>query len=240
MDARYDTPLTNQNIINAILIKGDLGIDNARVVVPRDIWRSILYARMNSVDPLVKMPSLARNLVDTNALDVIGDWINSLAGTPALSPPTISPPGGNFSGSVVVTLQHTNPAATLYFTLDGGLPTTNSLRYTGPFMLTNSATVSVNAFAPGFVNSIATSDAFTIGQGTLPSIVFTGQAYFTNGVFAVQLLGTTNKTCVLLRSTDFSLWTPVSTNVPASSPFFMTDPQAGNSAYRFYRATQLP
>ena len=240
MDARYDTPLANQNIINATLIKGDLGIDNARVVVPQDIWRSILYARMNSVDPLVKMPSLARNLIDTNALDVIGDWINSLSGTPALSPPTISPAGGIFSAPVLVTLQHTNPGTTLYFTLDGSLPTTNSSLYTAPFTLTSSATVSVNAFAPGFVNSIATSAAFTISQGTLPPITFTGQAFFTNGVFAAQLLGTTNKTCILLRSTDFSHWTPVSTNVPVSSPFIMTDPQAGSSPYLFYRAAQLP
>ena len=235
IDARYDTPLTNQNIINALLIKGDLGIDNARVVVPKDIWRSILYARMNTVDPNIKMPDLARNLIDTNAVQVMGDWIDSLPGVPALAPPTIAPPGGTFTGPVLVTLQQTNAGATLFFTLDGTLPDTNSFLYNAPFLLTNSALLSVNAFAPGFNNSIAVSDAFTI----LPGISFTA-AYLSNSVFTVQMVGATNKTYVLQGSTDFINWSPVNTNVPLSTPFLLVDPSSGSSPYRFYRAVQQP
>ena len=234
-DARYDTPLTNQNIINALLLKGNLGIDNARVVVPKDIWRSILFARMNTLDSAVKMPPLARNLIDTNAVQVMGDWIDTLSGIQALAPPTITPQGGTFSSSVLVTLQQTNAGVTLYFTLDGSLPDTNSFVYSAPFLLTNSALVSVNAFAPGFNNSIATSDAFTIQ----PGISFT-QAYLSNGVFTVQMLGGTNVTYVLQGSTDFISWVPVITNVPTSTPFLLVDPRSGSFPYRFYRAVQQP
>jgi uncharacterized repeat protein (TIGR03806 family) len=236
IDARYDTPLANQNIINTLLIKGDLGIDNARVVVPKDIWRSVLYARMNTDDSTIKMPSLARNLVDTNAVQVMGDWINSLQGTPALAPPTINPPGGTFTGSILVSLQQTNAGATIYFTLDGSVPDTSSFLYTAPFNLTTSAVVRASAIAPSFINSMASRATFTIIAG--PS--FTGQAYLSNGVFTAQLSGVTNKTYVLQGSTDFINWIPVNTNVPASSPFLLADPQAGNYPYRFYRAVQQP
>jgi mono/diheme cytochrome c family protein len=235
-DARYDTPLTNQNIINAILQKGDLGADNARVVVPKDIWRSILYARMNTVDSAIKMPTLARNLIDTTAVEVMGDWINSLSGVQALAPPTITPPGGSFTGPVTVTLQQTNAGSTLYFTLDGSLPDTNSFVYSGPFMLTNSAVLSANAFAPGYINSIATSAPFTI----LPGIYFSSSPILSNGVFSVQMVGDTNKTYILQGSANFINWIPVNTNVPLASPFQLIDPTAGIYPYRFYRAVQTP
>src|SRR5437660_1166545 len=134
-DARYDTPLTNQNIIDGILVKGDLGYDNARVVVPKDILRSGLFDRMNTADSLIKMPQLARNLIDTNAVELMADWINSLPGVPSLDPPTINPPSGTAEGSLTVTIQHADPSAQLYFTVDGSLPTTNSTFYTGPITL---------------------------------------------------------------------------------------------------------
>jgi hypothetical protein len=191
---------------------------------------------MNTMDMNVRMPDLAGNLIQTNAVQVIVAWINSLPGTPALAPPSINPAGGTFNDSVVVTLQHTNSQAVLYFTLDGTLPTTNSFLYSASFLLTNSVTVSANAFGTGYNNSIAVSDLFSI----LPGIQFTGPGYLSNGVFAVELSGTTGKTYVLQGSTNFLNWVPVSTNVPVSSPFTATDPHAGTLRYRFYRAVQLP
>src|SRR5436309_1734470 len=161
-DARYDTPLTNQNILNGILAKGDLGYDHARVVVPRDILRSVLYDRMNTADSLVKMPQLARNLIDTNAVVAVADWIRSLPGVPALDPPTINPPGGTAVGSLTVTLQHSDPSARLYFTVDASLPGTNSTLYTGPVTLTNSVTLKAVAFDTGFNNSVAATATFAI------------------------------------------------------------------------------
>jgi hypothetical protein len=86
--------LTNQNIIGTPAVKGNLGYDNVDIVTPDDVWRSSLYDRMDVVNPAIQMPPLARNLIDTNAVAVMADWINSLPGTPALPPPTLTPPGG--------------------------------------------------------------------------------------------------------------------------------------------------
>ena len=61
-DARYDTPLAKQNLIEGpVLI--DERIDNPRIIAPNDIWRSILYMRANTTEAF-KMPPLARNEPD--------------------------------------------------------------------------------------------------------------------------------------------------------------------------------
>jgi hypothetical protein len=87
-----------------------------------------------------------------------------------LSTPIISPNGGNFTNSIMVTLSDPTPGATIYYTLDGTTPTTNSLLYTGPFVLTRNTGVQAVATVPGSPNSIVASATFynadTIGRGT--------------------------------------------------------------------------
>ncbi|HTX22753.1 MAG TPA: PA14 domain-containing protein [Candidatus Aquilonibacter sp.] len=84
-DARYDTPLKEQHIVNYPAIFPLVGRGNAFIVKPRDVEDSILWLRISSLEPTVKMPPLAHNLVDTNAVKLIGDWINSLP-APASNP----------------------------------------------------------------------------------------------------------------------------------------------------------
>jgi mono/diheme cytochrome c family protein len=236
-DARWDTALTNQNLINGPLAKGDLGYDHAYVVVPQDIWRSILYQRADSLDPAVKMPPLARNVIDTNSLAVVAAWINSLpGGLPALAPPVLNPAGGTFQGSVQVTIQPPNTNAAIYFTLDGTLPTNTSSLYTGPLVLTNTLTLRANVFEPGFTNSVAAGDLFTI----LPGVNFVGLPSFSNGVFQTQLSVEMGKSYIFQASTNLSTWISLSTNSPLSSPFNLVDPAATNFPFRFYRAVQQP
>jgi uncharacterized repeat protein (TIGR03806 family) len=232
-DARYETPLASQSITNVPAVKGNLGVDNAMIVMPRDIWRSMLYARMNTTNDTYKMPNLARNLIDTNAVQVMGDWINSLPGTPALAPPTITPNGGTYVNSVNVSLQSTNYNATLYYTLDGTLPTTNSLFYTGPFNLTNGATVSVNAFAPNYNNSVAASAQFSIQP-----LLITSATFNAGPGFQMSLIGMTGSNYVLQASTNLVNWTPISTNLATTNIFNLYDPAATGFLKRFYRVIQ--
>ena len=77
-----------------------------------------------------------------------------------LPAPTISPNGGIFTNSVLVTLTDATNAATIYYTLNGTMPTTNSLLYTGPFQLTNSSAIEAFAVMPGAFDSPAASASF--------------------------------------------------------------------------------
>ncbi len=235
-DARYDTPLTSQNLIYGPVV-ANLGVDNAYVIKPQDIWRSMLYQRASSLVRGVKMPPLGHYLVDTNGMAVMAAWINSLPGIPALPPPAINPAGASFVNAIQVALQPPDTNATLYYTLDGSLPTPASFAYAGPFILTNSATVSVNAFATGYTNSIAVSRVFTIQ----PPVVFTGACLYTNGGFAVQIVGVLGKSYVLQTSPDLVNWSSVSTNAATASPLYLLD-QLNDPAgpARFYRAYQQP
>ena len=235
-DARFDTPLTNQDLIYGILAKGNLGYDNAYVIVPKDIWRSVLYDRIDSVNPAIKMPPLARNLIDTNAVSVFASWINSLAGTPAEAPPVINPSGGTFLGSISVSLQAPDTNAILYYTLDGTLPTTNSLLYSGPFLLSGTTVVSANAFETNFDTSVAATAQFILQT----NMVLSAPLFLNGGAFQLQFTAATGQSYVLQASTNLLNWVPVSTNTPASSPFFWVDPGASNYPARFYRVIQLP
>lgn len=230
-DARYDTPLAGQNISNYPALFS-LGADNAKIIAPNDVWRSTIYTRMNTADPAIKMPNLARNMIDSNAVQLMAAWINSMGATPALAPPVLNPAPGIFTNSVTLTLQPPDASAVLYYTLDGSLPTTASTLYRAPFNLVSTATVTANAFEPGYVNSVAVTGLFTIVP---PLNNFFAPAFLPDGSFQTQYWAAAGQTYVLQTSSDLIHWTPLSTNVPASVPFTLTDPGAAGAPQRFYR-----
>ncbi len=161
-DARYDTPLEKQELIDGpILI--DQGIDRPRVISPHDIWRSIVFMRVNSVDD-IKMPPIARETVDQKGVQLLHDWINSLPGRAVLDPPTMSPGGGSFAGPVDITLSATEPGADIRFTLDGSTPGPSDTRYEIPIKLTNPSVLRARAYKDGFTRSITVQEVFIVGK----------------------------------------------------------------------------
>ncbi len=161
-DARWDTPLTNQNLIQGqVLI--DQGLDNPRIVTPHDIWRSILYMRANSVDA-IKMPPLAHNRIDEKGMALLRQWIRGMPGRDVLEPPSISPGQGNYAKPVDVTLREIEPGATIRYTLDGSVPTTSDPLYEGPIHLTGPTIVRAKAYKHGFTRSITAQGVFVVGE----------------------------------------------------------------------------
>jgi len=55
-----------------------LGIPNERIVDAGNTSASILYHRMNSIDPAIKMPPIGKNKIDASAVQLINDWISQL------------------------------------------------------------------------------------------------------------------------------------------------------------------
>lgn len=158
-DARYDTPLARQGLINGpVLI--DQRIDNPHVIAPNDIWRSILFMRANTVEPL-KMPPVARNEVDVAGMKLLREWIESLPAPPTLPPPVISPVGGNYDKPLEVTLSSEQGTAIRY-TLDGTVPTASDPLYNKPIQITGPTILRAKAFKPGFTKSITSQEIFVV------------------------------------------------------------------------------
>jgi autotransporter-associated beta strand protein len=231
-DARYDTPLAQQNITN-FPAAFPLGIsDGACIVKAKDAWRSVLLARINTTNQDIQMPDF-RNLIDTNAVQVITDWINSLPGTPAEAPPGIAPDGGSYFNGVGVTLTAPDTNAVIYYTLDGTLPTTNSLAYAGAFNVTSNATVAASAWRTNYNNSVASSALFFVTP-----LYFTTAGFVTNHQFQLNFLGAPGSNYVLQATTNLTAWIPISTNTVMTNPLILFDANATNFRYRFYRVLQ--
>jgi hypothetical protein len=161
-DARYDTPLEKQELIDGPVLINQ-GIDRPRVVSPHDIWRSIAFMRINTLDD-IKMPPVARETIDQKGVKLLEEWITSLPGRPVLDPPMMSPQGGMFGGPVEVSLTMREPGADIRYTLDGSVPGPADLRYDKPIKLTEPTVLRARAFKDGFTRSITSQEVFIVGK----------------------------------------------------------------------------
>lgn len=97
-DARYTTPLDEQGLVYGEL-ETSYGHPDNRVIVPGHPERSIMLTRLNSVAE-IKMPPIAKHVVDQAAVQLMTDWIGSLATGPSVAMTTPSAPTGPFTVNV--------------------------------------------------------------------------------------------------------------------------------------------
>jgi mono/diheme cytochrome c family protein len=161
-DARFDTPLRRQGLVDGTVLINE-GIDHARIVAPNDIWRSLLYMRANTVEP-IKMPPLAHQTVDRAGMALLRQWIESLGGRAVLAPPNFSLAAGNYPKPIDVTLSADDPSAEIRYTVDGSIPGSKDLLYQQPLHLANSTTIRAKAFKDGFTRSITAQETFIVGE----------------------------------------------------------------------------
>jgi hypothetical protein len=136
--------------------------------VAKELYNSSQNSARDSAGASVKftVPTVANGKVyvgSANALSVYGN-------SSFLATPIIFPNGGTYTNSVMVTFSNAVSGVTFYYTLDGSTPTTNSILYTGPFVLTQTAGLKVVAVMPGGPDSAIASATFingaSLGSGT--------------------------------------------------------------------------
>jgi hypothetical protein len=82
-------------------------------------------------------------------------------GAPAAEP-VLSPPAGRYNSTQSVTITDALPGAIIYYTINGGTPTTGSPIYGGPITVSSSETLRANARATGYTTSSEATATYTI------------------------------------------------------------------------------
>jgi len=98
--------------------------------------------------------------------------------------PVFNPPGGPVPSNTLVTITTVTPNAKIYYTLNGTTPTTNSLLYTSPLVVSDGTNLIAAAFAASYLASPPSSAAYSAAQVITP--VFTpSTGPVTNGTLIV-------------------------------------------------------
>jgi uncharacterized repeat protein (TIGR03806 family) len=79
LDLRHDRTLAQVNACGLPPTQGDLGLPGSLLVAPGDHAKSLLWLRMATTDPAVRMPPLASAVPDPVGLEVAGAWIDGLS-----------------------------------------------------------------------------------------------------------------------------------------------------------------
>ncbi|HEV2397944.1 MAG TPA: IPT/TIG domain-containing protein [Candidatus Sulfotelmatobacter sp.] len=126
----------------------------------------------DAVGPYVKfaVPTVANGKVYVGTQNSVAAYglISSLPQAPA---PSFSPPGGTYATAQLVTISDTlsSGSSTIYYTVDGSMPTTASSVYNGPLSISANTVLRAIVAASGYSASPVTSATYEIGG---PGYVF--------------------------------------------------------------------
>jgi mono/diheme cytochrome c family protein len=161
-DARYDTPLADQNIVDGPVLINQ-AIDRPRVVSPHDPWRSMIIRRTDTNDD-TRMPPIARHTIDHEGVAALRAWIASLPGRDVLSPPTMLPAGGEFKAGVTIRLASAEAGSEIRYTLDGSAPGPTDPVYGKPIRIDGSTVVRARAYKEGLTRSIIAQQTYIVDR----------------------------------------------------------------------------
>ena len=144
--------------------------------ISNDAGESQLYARFSDVEvpegSNYNIEGFVAVYNETVQIYPTRVWSNS--GLEAVATPVITPAAGNVEKGTEVIISTETEGATIYYTLDGTTPTTESTVYTAPIILTESVTVTAIAAKEGMDNSAVARASYTIVE----PLVIEGDATF--------------------------------------------------------------
>ncbi len=134
---------------------------------------------------------------------------------PAAASPTFSPAAGTFTSAQTVLLSDTTSSATIYYTVDGSMPTTSSPQYNGTGInVASTETIKAMATASGFANSATVSATYTINVTIPPPTISPAGGTYSSAQSVT--LSDTNASASIYYTTDGS--TPTTSSTVYSAP----------------------
>ena len=147
------------------------------ITSPAAAFSTIHYTTDGSTTPDANTGTTATSGGDINitsnitvqAVGVFGTYVTPLAGPQALEPAPCATPDISFDYTTsTVTITCATTGATLYYTTDGGTPTTGSTEYNNPFSVASNVTIKAIATLTNWSNSAVAE--LTISQVATPTI----------------------------------------------------------------------
>ena len=111
---------------------------------------------------------------------------------PGVPTPTFSPASGMYTTPQNVTISDSMNSATIYYTLDGSLPTTSSAVYTTPIAISSPTNITAIAFHTGYPHSTYAYGQFSIQLPTAPPPLFQPPPSMFSTAQSVKLSNTAN------------------------------------------------
>jgi N-acetylneuraminic acid mutarotase len=128
--------------------------------------------------------------------------------------PIFNPSAGTYSGTPSVTISDSTPGASIYYTLDGTVPTSSSTVYSGPITILKNTTIRAMAMRSDYFQSTVSSATYLIVTPAPPTFDPDGGTYSTNQSVIVTMNNTLS--AQIYYTLDNS--TPTTSSTPYSGP----------------------
>ncbi len=133
------------------------------------------------------------NVLATNTFTGIGAFTGNVVTLPVRDP-EFNVVSGTYTTAQAIVITTATTGASIYYTLDGTVPTATTTLYTGEVIISTTTTVSAIAMQDGLVSSKVVTVGYTIDAGAIPSFEesFLAEGYDTRGWAMTIEAGTKN------------------------------------------------